>query len=341
MNRTGQKSVTVSFQTDLPLSDFGPLAVRVEELGFSGVTLFNDLFYKPCWLPLLEVARATRRVRVGPAAVNPFTNHPVNLAGNIALLDEASGGRAYLGLSRGSWLDSLGLRNQRPVRALQESMECVRHLLRRETHPYEGEIYQLAPNSVLRWEPRPDIPFLLGSWGTLTLRRCLPMIDEVKLGGTASPQCVQAFKAELESIASELQSEVCGIVAGCVTVVDEDGRRARELARRRVSLYIPVVAPLDRTFDSDEAELTQMGQLAAAGRFEDAAGLVTDEMLDRFAIAGTPDQVVAKIEALFDAGADRVELGSPHGHCQTRGLELLGRRVLPALGLNTPREVLK
>ena len=39
---------------------------------------------------------------MGPAAVNPFTCHPLTIAGNIALLDEAADGRAYLGLARGA-----------------------------------------------------------------------------------------------------------------------------------------------------------------------------------------------------------------------------------------------
>ncbi len=42
--------------------------------------------------------------------MNPFTCHPITLAGHVALLDEASRGRAYLGLARGAWLDFLGTR---------------------------------------------------------------------------------------------------------------------------------------------------------------------------------------------------------------------------------------
>ena len=60
-----------------------------------------------------------QRVRVGVAAVNPFTCHPINIAGNIALIDEASNGRAYLGLARGGWLDFVGrAAGTRPVTAL-------------------------------------------------------------------------------------------------------------------------------------------------------------------------------------------------------------------------------
>ena len=48
-------------------------------------------------------------MRVGPAALNPYTLHPVEIAGQIAALDAVSNGRAYLGLVQGAWLDELGL----------------------------------------------------------------------------------------------------------------------------------------------------------------------------------------------------------------------------------------
>src|SRR5262245_19267786 len=116
-------SASVAFQTDKPLSAYSPLAAAVEEYGFAGVTVYNDLLYQPAWLPLLEIARHTRRARVGVAAISPFTCHPINIAGNIALIDEAAQGRAYLGLARGAWLDFLGVAPPRPAIALREAFE--------------------------------------------------------------------------------------------------------------------------------------------------------------------------------------------------------------------------
>jgi len=42
----------------------------------------------------LLMARVTERVRLGPAALNPFTLHPYEIAGQIAMLDSVSRGRA-------------------------------------------------------------------------------------------------------------------------------------------------------------------------------------------------------------------------------------------------------
>ncbi len=192
--------LSIAFQTDKPLAAYGPLAAQAEAYGFDGVTVYNDMLYQPAWLPLLEIARATSRVRIGPAAVNPFTCHPMNLASNAALIDEASNGRAYLGLVRGGWLDFVGLHPKAPVTALAEAFACVRHLLRRSKEPLAGSLFPLAGGDSLRWTiQNPEIPFLLGTWGEKTLRACLPFISEVKVGGSANPDAAAWMRGLIDS----------------------------------------------------------------------------------------------------------------------------------------------
>jgi 5,10-methylenetetrahydromethanopterin reductase len=329
-----QRSLSVAFQTDQPLAAYGALAAAVEGYGFGGVTVYNDMLYQPAWLPLLEIARHTQRVRIGPAAINPFTCHPINIAGNIALLDEASQGRAYLGLARGAWLDFLGLDPARPVTALREALECVRHLLARSTTPYAGEIFQLAGGDALRWSiPRPDIPFLLGAWGARTIRACIHLIDEIKIGGTANPAVIPQLRSTIAAAAQAAgrDAQTIGIVAGAVTVVDRDGAAARALARRKAALYLPIIAELDHSLSIDPQLLERITLAAAAYDFDRAAGSISDDLLLRLAFAGTPDQVAEQASALFEAGVARIEFGTPHGLTEEDGLRLLGTAVLPAL----------
>lgn len=320
-----QQAVSIAFQTNKPLSAYGPLAATAERYGFDYISVFNDMLYQPAWLPLLEIARATSRVRIGPAAANPFTCHPVNLAANIALIDEASGGRAYLGFARGAWLDFVGLRPERPVTALREAMVCVRHLLGRSTDPFTGTVFSLAGGDTLRWEAiRADIPFLLGSWGPRMLHEGLPLVDEVKLGGTANPEVGPWFRERTGNVD-------VGLVVGAVTVVDDDGARARALARREVALYLPVVAELGPKLSIDPEILSGIRQAAAEYDFGAAARFISDELLGRFAFTGTPQEVIDQTLELFDAGIDRIEFGTPHGLSEEEGVRLLGERVLPAL----------
>ncbi|MCB0073332.1 MAG: LLM class flavin-dependent oxidoreductase [Caldilineaceae bacterium] len=327
-------TLSIAFQTDKPLAAYGPLAAQAEAHGFDAVTVYNDMLYQPAWLPLLEMARATQRMQVGVAAVNPFTCHPINIAGNIALVDEASHGRAYLGVARGGWLDFVGLHPQRSVTALREALAAVRHLLRQDKASLAGEIFPLAGGDSLRWSIlRSDIPFLLGTWGEQTIRACSDEIAAVKIGGSANPDVIPHFRRIIDGAAGAVNragSEV-DIVIGAVCVVDEDGAAARQLAKREVALYLPIVADLDPTVTLEPALVARLKAAAAAYDFVAAAALVSDELLAKFAFAGTPDDVAAHATSLFAAGAQRVEFGTPHGLTPEEGMRLLGTRVLPAL----------
>ena len=327
-------NITIAFQTDKPLSAYGTLAAQAEAWGFDGVTVYNDMLYQPAWLPLLEMARATRRVRLGVAAVNPFTCHPINIAGNIALVDEASGGRAYLGIARGAWLDFVGLQPMHGVRALAEALRCVRHLLRRDPAPLAGEFFPLAGGDALRWPAvRADIPILLGTWGEQTLHACAGDYQEIKIGGSANAGVLPHFRRILRSAGDATdQIDIC---IGAVCVVDVDGDAARTHARREVALYLPIVAALDPTIAIEPDRLMRLRAAADRYDYDAAAALISDELLARFAFAGTPDEIADHALALLDAGAQRVEFGTPHGLTPESGLRLLGARVLPAIRTST------
>ena len=118
-----------------------------------------------------------------------------------------------------------------------------------------------------------------------------------------------------------------------MTVVDEDGAAARRRAKEEVALYLPTVAGLDPTLFVDPELLARMEMAVRQGDRQAAAALISDDLLRPFAFAGTPDEIVAHAEAIFAAGASRVEFGTPHGLTDVRGIQLLGEKVLPALRL--------
>ena len=316
----------IAFQTDKAPEEYVRLARLAEEAGFDVVSTYHDLFFQPAIGPLLLIAGATERVRLGPAALNPHTLHPAEIAGQIAFLDAVSGGRAYLGLVHGTWLDELGLDQTRPLTALRETVEVIRRLLRGDRSGFAGRRFRLAPGSGLRWEPpRDDVPLLIGSWGERTVAFAGEAADELKLGGTANPELVPVFRERLG------RDSATRIVVGSVTVVDEDGDAARAHAREEVALYFPVVAPLDPTLSIPAGLAERMRELVAAGDPASAGALLPDDLLARFAFAGTPEEVAAQARACLDAGAHRVDFGTPHGLTHERGVELLARRVLPLL----------
>jgi 5,10-methylenetetrahydromethanopterin reductase len=264
------------------------------------ISVFHDLLFQPAVYPLTVIARETTRVRLGPAALNPSTLHPVELAGQAAALDLASEGRAYLGLAVGSWLDRLGLDQRSPVERMAEAVEIVRRLFAGDRTGFAGAHFTLAPDTGFAYAPfRPHMPLLIGTWKPRMAALAGEIADEVKIGGCANPEMVRLMR-------EWIGNDDVGIVVGAVTVVDEDGEAARAHARREVELYLDVVGKLDPTI----------------------AGPPT---LDRFALAGTPEDVAAHAERLFAAGAKRVEFGTPQGLSTAQGVELLCDRVLPLL----------
>jgi 5,10-methylenetetrahydromethanopterin reductase len=289
------------------------------------ISVYNDLYFQPAIYPLLLMAEVTERVRLGPAALNPFTLHPVEIAGQIAALDAVSSGRAYLGLVQGSWLDTLGIEQGRPLTAIREAVEVIRRLLAGDESGFEGEQFSLAPGARLRYEPvRAEVPLLIGTRGVRLAAYAGEVAAELKIGGTTNPDVVPVMR-------SRIGNDRVRVVVGAVTVVDEDAVAARRRAREEAALYFPVVAGLDPTLDVPAGQVEKVRRLVDAGDRAAAGSLIPDALLDRLAFAGTPEDVARQAAALYDAGAARVEFGTPHGLTPGHGIELLAERVVPAL----------
>src|SRR6478735_5140996 len=187
--------VGVGLLTDQEPDVYEAIARRLDEAGVDVLSVYNDLRYQPAIGPLLLAARVTERLRLGPAALNPFTVHPYEIAGQIAMLDLVSAGRAYLGLAKGAWLDDLGI---------------------------EEERFRLTPGTTLAYRrERARVPLMIGSWGRQTIGWAGSVADEVKVGGTANPDLVPLVRAWLGA------GSRTRIVVGCVSVVDDDGEWAR------------------------------------------------------------------------------------------------------------------
>jgi 5,10-methylenetetrahydromethanopterin reductase len=320
-----RRELGLALQTDKPAGAYAALAHRAEEAGFDVVTTFNDLWFQPALPALIEIAAATERVRVGPTCLNPFTVHPVELAGQVAALDRASSGRAFLGLAAGAWLETLGVDTSLPLTSVREAWEVVRRLLAGDDAGFTGRRFSLAPGERLRYPVvRPAVPLLVGTWAPRLAAFAGEAADELKVGGSANPALVPHMRARAGS-------DRVGIVLGAVTVIDEDGARARAAARREVAMYVDVVGALDPTAPLEPELLQRIGALVAAGDHAAAGALISDDVLSLFAFAGTPADVAAQAEAVLDAGALRVDFGTPHGIDERHGVELLCREVLPRL----------
>lgn len=162
-------------------------ARKAEAAGFDVVHLSDhvDVDWAPL-TPLLAVAEATTRVRVGPLVLNNDFHHPVQLAREVVAIDHLSGGRVELGLGAGHAFTeyrAIGVPFDPPdVRKarLAESVEILRRLLDGEEVTYAGRHYQLEGVRTMR--ARQDrLPILVGVSGKAALAHAAQHADVIGL----------------------------------------------------------------------------------------------------------------------------------------------------------------
>ncbi len=335
-----KRELSIAFQTNKTSSEYAALATLADAQGFDAITVYNDAPFHPAYAALLLMAPHVKRARIGPATVQPARVAPIDIAAQAALLELLAPGLTYIGLSRGAWLEAHGITPEpKPVTAIREAVSVIRYLLGGETGGVGGDMHSLAEHVQAPYPLPPNadkIPLLIGTWGPQLAAVAGELADEVKVGGSANPDFVpvmQDFIAVGEKQAGRDVGTV-GVVVGAVCVVDADGEAARTLARREVALYLPVVAGLDRTLQVEPERLQRIQAAVEAGELDTAAAQISDDLLDRFAFSGTPDAIVRQCEALFVAGASRIEFGTPHGLVSEQGIRLLGEQVLPPLRQN-------
>lgn len=327
--------ISIAFQTDKSAAQYIALAKLVNEYDFDAVSVYCDAPYHPSYGPLLLMAPHIERARIGVAAVAPSRIHPIDIAAQTALLADAACRGVYLGLARGAWLEDHAIEEKLPaLRVIREAVAVIRYMLSGQTGGYQGEIYRLAAHVHAPYPlPNQPIPILIGTWGPQMAALAGEIADEVKVGGSANPDIVPVIRRAItqgENRAGRPAASV-GIVMGAVSVIDEDRQQARQLARRAVALYLPVVAGLDPTLTVEPEFIAQMQTYANQSDWEAATRMISDELLDKFAFSGNAHDIIEQSARLFEAGASRVEFGTPHGLKSEKGIQLLGQRVVPSL----------
>lgn len=330
------RELSIAFQTDKRARDYIALAKLVDEFDFDAVTVYCDAPYHPSYGPLLLMAPHIKRARLGPAGVSPSRIHPIDIAAQTALLADLATSGVYLGLVRGGWLAEHGIPElQPPITGIREAIAIIQKLLAGETAGYDGRVFQIAEHARAPYPlPSKAIPLQIGTWGRKLAALAGEMADEVKIGGSANPDMIPLMADHIavgEARAGREAGSV-NIVIGAVSVVDEDRDAARWMARKAVSLYMPIVSKLDTTLSIDPELMTRVQAHVSAGDADGAARLIPDEILDRFIFAGAPADIIEQCARLYDAGAQRIELGTPHGVREAAtGIRLIGEQVIPAL----------
>jgi 5,10-methylenetetrahydromethanopterin reductase len=288
-----------------------------DTLGYHTLWYANEKFYRDPYIGLAVAAFHSKCLRVGPFIADPYTMHPALIAVAIATLDELSGGRAVLLLGAGgTGLFRLGMRRERPVQKLRESVDVIRRLLAGEVVSFEGETVQL--NQVeLAFPTRATLPIYIASRGDRVLELAGEVADGVMVATYAEPRGIRHALEQVDSGARRrgLAWKDLAVSSRVDGWVDVDGGRARAAVRPMVARMLAASYP-DRSFVHAsglqvpaplEAILSKRNREAATA----AAYLVPDELVNAFTWAGTPDEVASKIAAVVDLGIERITF-MPH-----------------------------
>jgi F420-dependent oxidoreductase-like protein len=276
--------------------------------------------YDSFWMPeawerdafsiLTEIAVQTDRIGLGTGIINVFSRSPALVAMSAATLDDLSGGRFRLGLgTSGARVveDLHGIKFNKPLTRLKETIQIVRLLLAGDAADFSGECFQLR-RFKLGFKPlRADLPIYVAALTPKSLRQ----IGELADGWLPTHWPRVQLREGIEEI--RRSAETAGRDPGKIevapfvnVVVSDDITRARNEARLPLAYYIGGMgdyyhASLSRLGFS--AEANRVRELWQAGKPRSAIAAVSDAMVDKIAIVGTIEDCKTVIDEMYSEGA--------------------------------------
>jgi 5,10-methylenetetrahydromethanopterin reductase len=315
-----------------PPARFRDLVRRVEEGGFDELWVCDSsLHARDVYAYLTLVATDTTRLRFGPNCTHPYTRHPGVTVNAMATLHELSGGRAVLAIGAGDRpVTELGHRTA-PVGVVRETIEAARALLTGEPVDRRGVVALRHAHLAV---PLPSpLPIYVSASGPKMLELAGERADGVLfLSGVYAPG-VEFALARIRAGAARAGRDPATLDLGCTVVGSL--REDVELARREcvpLAAWFPQSAPAYATLAGVPASTIAAIRAAYAGGHFDGARQafehVTDEMIDRFTVAGPAELWVRRIEELIALGIRHVNvfLLSRDPHAMVRDL---ADKVLP------------
>jgi alkanesulfonate monooxygenase SsuD/methylene tetrahydromethanopterin reductase-like flavin-dependent oxidoreductase (luciferase family) len=348
------RGVSVELLPDPPAAEVIAAVCAADEAGLHTVFLTDEIYHRDAWLILAAAASRTSRIRLATGVAHVTLRDPLLAAQHLATLDELSQGRAAAAFSVGNlaMLEQFGIapaelhvapRLREAHTAMRSFLDTGRVDLAGRFHHYHGVFTSARPSSA-------RVPLLLGAMGgPLTFRLAGEIADGVYAACSFSPDAFEYLVTNVKRGAERAgrewrELELC---ASLTSAVSEDGESARTAARVKAAFYLPSMPPgLIERHGVPSAEVQPICEAFARGDVRAALERTPDELADRFCIAGTPEEIVSRLESdVLPRGIDHVVLaltdrrlayewagidlpGLPPVDEQIR---LIGTRILPAL----------
>jgi len=298
----------------------GEAAARLEAQGLDCGVVFEAAH--EAFLQVLLAAQRTERLEIATGVAIAFARNPMIVAQTANDLQTLSRGRFVLGL--GSQVKAhiekrFGMPWSRPAARMREFVRAVRAIWRAwetgERLDFRGELYThtlMTPAFSPGRNPFGAPPIFVAGVGP----KMIEVAGEVGDGLYVHPLNTPAFVADVVLPSLQKGFDAAGrkrsdFAISCQTIAmvgagDEQIRTARNKAKGQISFYGSTPAykgVLDHMGVGDLQP--ELNRLSKQGKWLEMMGLVTDDMLDRIGVSGTPAAVGAKLVARNRAFADR------------------------------------
>jgi 5,10-methylenetetrahydromethanopterin reductase len=333
----------IEFVPNEPIPKIASYAKAAEEQGFEYVWVTDHYNNRELYAALSVIALATDKIRIGAGVTNPYTRSSAVTASGIASIHELSGGRAIIGIGPGDKLtfESLGIAADKPLGAVKETVLVLRELLCGGKVSFAGENIQLKNAKIDFADPKKaatttKIPIYVGAQGPKMLEMAGAVADGVLINAS-HPDDFKAAAVLIQKGAGSAGRKVgagtddgidIDIAAYTCFSIDEDAQKAYSAAKPVVAFIVAGAADvlLQRHGISAE-DKKEIADAVSKGNFKDLSALVTDKMVDRFAVAGDFDACVQKAKALEKAGVTQIVAGSPLGPNKEKSIKMIGKII--------------
>ena len=310
------------------------LTRQAEAAGFSHGWLFDShVLWRDPYPLLTLMAGVTTSMRLGTCVTNPGTREPSVTASALATLDEVSGGRMDLGIGRGDSARRVLGKAPITMADTEEAIRVIRTLVAGEAIDYEGTRLQFP------WTRGWTLPVWVAGYGPLALAMTGRVADGVILQ-LADPDLIRWFSAQVREAASAAGRDPASIKVQAAAPAHVGPRsEGRERTKWFPALVSNHVVDLVNKYPREDLPPALTGYITDRTGYDyhhhaevgsSNAAFVGDEVTDRFCILGEPDEHVAKLRELADAGVDQFNLYLMNGDEEAQ-LEAYGRDVIPTL----------
>jgi probable F420-dependent oxidoreductase len=309
-----------------PLPEIPEVARRIEALGYDGMYSF-DSAHDP-FLPLLLAGEHTERATLTTAVAIAFARNPMTLAQVSYDLQVASRGRFVLGLGtqiKPHIEKRFSMPWSKPAERMRELVLAIRAIWAswHEGAPldFRGEFYRhTLMTPFFNAGPNPyGLPRIsLGGVGP----RMTEVAGEVADGFIVHPFSTEKFLREhtVPTLQAGLDTsgrtfadfEIAFPLMVIVAENDEERAAGRNAMRPRLAFYGSTPAYQIVLAAHGWGDLQpELNTLSKRGDWKTMSALMTDEIVDRFVVEGTPEEIGPRVRERFGSIVQRVSFDTP------------------------------